>query len=71
MIRMMTRAFGLLSILAVLAVSGYAFVGNTSVAGLSPIGKVSDAESRADGDVLPRGPGRHGRPRLLLITRSR
>ena len=36
MIRMMTRAFGLLSILAVPAVSGYAFVGNTSVGGLNP-----------------------------------
>ena len=48
MIRMMTRLFGLVSILAVLAVSGYAFLGNTSVGGLSPIGKVSDAESRAE-----------------------
>ena len=45
---MMTRLFGLVSILAVLAVSGYAFLGNTSVGGLSPIGKVSDAESRAE-----------------------
>jgi len=45
---MMTRLFGFVSILAVLAVSGYAFLGNTSVAGLSPIGKVSDAESRAE-----------------------
>ena len=123
-IRRMTRLFGFVSILAVLAVSGYAFLGNTSVGGLSPIGKVSDAESRAevasakytlaivarqlaqvhavtatyadtldfdnpfvrliradenvvlrrvqeDGDVLPRRPGRHGRTRFLLITRSR
>ena len=45
---MMTRLFGFVSILAVLAVSGYAFLGNTSVGGLSPIGKVSDAESRAE-----------------------
>ena len=45
----MTRFLGFVSILAVLAVSGYAFLGNTSVAGLSPIGKkVSDAESRAE-----------------------
>ena len=45
---MMTRLFGFVSILAVLAVSGYAFLDNTSVGGLSPIGKVSDAESRAE-----------------------
>jgi hypothetical protein len=45
---MMTRLFGFVSILAVLAVSAYAFLGNTSVGGLSPIGKVSGAESRAE-----------------------
>ena len=44
----MTRFFGLLSILAVLAVCGYAFLGKTSLAGLSPIGKLSEAESRAE-----------------------
>jgi len=43
----MTRLFGFLSILAVLAVSGYAFFGKTSL-GLNPIGKVSGAESRAE-----------------------
>ena len=45
---MMTRFFGFLSILAVLAASGYAFVGKSSLGGLSPIGKVSDVESRAE-----------------------
>jgi hypothetical protein len=45
---MMTRLFGLFSILAVLAVSGYAFVGTTSLGGLNPIGKVSNAEARAE-----------------------
>jgi hypothetical protein len=44
----MTRMFGLLSLLAALAVSGYALVGQTSMGGLSPIGRVSDAESRAE-----------------------
>ena len=47
-IPMMTRFFGLLSILAALAVSGYAFVGKTSIGGVNPIGKVSDAESLAE-----------------------
>jgi hypothetical protein len=44
----MTRIFGLLSILAVLAASGYAFVGKSSLGGLNPIGQVSDAEGRAE-----------------------
>jgi hypothetical protein len=44
----MTRFFGFLSILAALAVSGYAFVGETSLGGLNPIRKVSDAGSRAE-----------------------
>ena len=44
----MTRFFGFVSILAVLAVSGYAFLGKSSLAGLNPIGKVSEAESRAE-----------------------
>jgi hypothetical protein len=44
----MTRSFGFLSLLAVLAVSGYAFVGKTSVGGLNPIGNVSAAETRAE-----------------------
>jgi len=44
----MTRLFGLLSILAVLAVFGYAFAGKSSLGGLNPIGKVSDAEARAE-----------------------
>jgi hypothetical protein len=45
---MMTRIFGLLSILAVLAASGYAFLGPERLGGLSPIGKASDAEGRAE-----------------------
>lgn len=45
---MMTRLFGFLSILAVLGVSGYAFVGQSSMGGLNPIGKVSGAEARAE-----------------------
>ena len=44
----MTRFLGFLSILAVLAASGYAFVGQSSMGGLNPIGKVSGAESRAE-----------------------
>ena len=45
---MVTRIFGLLSILAVLAVSGYALVGKTSLGGLNPIGQVSDAQARTE-----------------------
>jgi hypothetical protein len=45
---MMTRFLGFLSILAVLAASGYALAGKTSLGGLSPIGKVSEVESRAE-----------------------
>lgn len=44
----MTRFLGFLSILAVLAASGYALVGQSSMGGLNPIGKVSGAESRAE-----------------------
>jgi hypothetical protein len=47
-LRMMTRIFGLLAILAVLAASGYAFVGKTGIGGLSPAGQVSEAEARAE-----------------------
>jgi hypothetical protein len=47
-IQIMTRMFGLLSILTVFAVSGYAFAGKTSIGGLNPLGKVSDAEARAE-----------------------
>jgi hypothetical protein len=46
--RMMTRLFGFLSILAVLAVSGYAFVGKSRMGELNPITKVSQAEARAE-----------------------
>jgi hypothetical protein len=45
---MMTRIFGLLSILAVLAASGYAFLGPERLGGLNPIGKASDAEAGAE-----------------------
>lgn len=44
----MTRVFGFLSILAVLAASGYAFLGKSGLAELNPIGRVSDAEAHAE-----------------------
>jgi hypothetical protein len=44
----MTRVFGFLSILAVLAASGYAFVGKSRMGELNPITKVSQAEARAE-----------------------
>jgi hypothetical protein len=45
---LMTRIFGLLSILAVLAASGYAFLGPERLGGLNPIGKASEAEAGAE-----------------------
>ena len=44
----MTRVFGFLSIVVVLAASGYAFVGGERVSKLNPITKVSQGEARAD-----------------------
>ena len=44
----MTRLFGFLSVLAVLAASGYAFLGPERLGGLNPIGKVSEAEAGAE-----------------------
>ncbi len=44
----MTRLFGFLSILAVLAASGYAFLGKTRMGELNPLTKVSQAEARAE-----------------------
>jgi hypothetical protein len=48
MILTMTRVFGFLSILAVLAASGYAFVGKTRMGELNPVANVSRAEARAE-----------------------
>jgi len=44
----MTRLFGFISILVVLAASGYAFLGGERVNKLNPITKVSQGEARAD-----------------------
>ena len=44
----MTRLFGYLSILAVLAACGYAFLGPERFGGLNPIGKASEAEAGAE-----------------------
>ncbi len=44
----MTRLFGFLSILIVLAVSGYTFLGSARVSKLNPITKVSQGEARAE-----------------------
>ena len=41
-------AFGYLSILAVLAACGYAFLGPERFGGLNPIGKASEAEAGAE-----------------------
>lgn len=48
MIRMMTRLFGFLSILAVLGASGYALVGKSRMGELNPLTKVSQAQERAE-----------------------
>ena len=48
MTQTMTRLFGFLSILIVLAASAYAFVGKTRLAELNPITKVSQGEARAE-----------------------
>ena len=45
---MVTRLFGYLSVLAVLAACGYAFLGPERLGGLNPIGKASDAEAGAE-----------------------
>jgi hypothetical protein len=45
---MVTRLFGYLSVLAVLAASGYAFLGPERLGGLNPIGKASEAEAGAE-----------------------
>jgi len=45
---MVTRLFGYLSILAVLAACGYAYLGPERFSGLNPIGKVADAEAGAE-----------------------
>jgi hypothetical protein len=45
---MVTRLFGFLSILAVLAASGYAFLGPERLGGLNPIDKVTGAEAGAE-----------------------
>jgi hypothetical protein len=45
---MVTRLFGYLSVLAVLAASGYAFLGPERLGGLNPIGKASDAGAGAE-----------------------
>jgi hypothetical protein len=45
---MVTRLFGYLSILAVLAACGYAYLGPERLGELNPIGKVSDTEARAE-----------------------
>ena len=44
----MTRLFGYVSILAVLAASGYAFLGGERLRELNPMGRVSDAEASAE-----------------------
>jgi hypothetical protein len=44
----MTRIFGLVSILAVMAASAYAFVGSERLSALNPIGKASQAEAGAE-----------------------
>ena len=48
MTRTMTRLFGFVSILVVLAASGYAFLGGERVGKLNPITKVSRGEARAE-----------------------
>jgi len=45
---MVTRLFGFLSILAVLAASGYAYLGHERLGGLNPIGKATEAEAGAE-----------------------
>ena len=45
---MVTRLFGFISILAVLAASGYAYLGPERLGGLNPIGKATDAEAGAE-----------------------
>ena len=44
----MTRLFGFVSILVVLAASGYAFLGSERVSKLNPVSKVSQGEARAE-----------------------
>jgi hypothetical protein len=48
MIRIMSRVFGFLSILAVLGASGYVFVGKARMNDLNPVANVSRAEARAE-----------------------
>jgi hypothetical protein len=44
----MTRLFGFLAILAVLAASAYTFLGGTRMGSLNPVGKLSQGEARAE-----------------------
>jgi hypothetical protein len=44
----MTRLFGFLSILAVLAASAYAFLGSERLRSLNPIGQASNAQAGAE-----------------------